>query len=209
MPLRVFFRDISDVFKKDELGLEIATIALPAALALAADPIASLIDTAFIGHIGPVELAAVGVAIAVFNQVSKIAIFPLVSVTMSFVAEEDAAESLIDRSCGIEITERRFDGNDEVEEFIPNVAGFTPLIGALIADSFSGHFWMIIADSILYVLVLDLLVSFLSILFLFILSPSNCFVGLWVGLSIFMILRAVAGFWRIGTGTGPWSFLRR
>lgn len=35
------------------------------------------------------ELAAVGVAIALFNQVSRIAIFPLVSVTTSFVAEED------------------------------------------------------------------------------------------------------------------------
>ncbi|WJX23927.1 non-specific serine/threonine protein kinase [Trifolium repens] len=33
-----------------------------------ADHIASLIDTAFIGHIGPVELAAVGVIIAIFNQ---------------------------------------------------------------------------------------------------------------------------------------------
>ena len=39
---------------------------------------------------GPVELAAVGVSIAVFNQVSRIAIFPLVSVTTSFVAEDDA-----------------------------------------------------------------------------------------------------------------------
>lgn len=36
----------------DELGLEITRIALPAALALTADPIASLIDTAFIGQIG-------------------------------------------------------------------------------------------------------------------------------------------------------------
>lgn len=36
------------------------------------------------------ELAAVGVSIALFNQVSRIAIFPLVSVTTSFVAEEDA-----------------------------------------------------------------------------------------------------------------------
>ncbi|XP_058210107.1 protein DETOXIFICATION 42-like isoform X2 [Rhododendron vialii] len=123
MPLQVFLKDFSDVFKKDELGVEIASIALPAALALTADPIASLIDTAFIGHIGPVELAAVGVAIAIFNQVSKIAIFPLVSVTTSFVAEEDAAaESLIDKSCDIEITERSFDGNDEEEEFVPNVA---------------------------------------------------------------------------------------
>lgn len=38
--------------KQDELGMEIAQIALPAAMALAADPIASLVDTAFIGHIG-------------------------------------------------------------------------------------------------------------------------------------------------------------
>ncbi|KAG9449440.1 hypothetical protein H6P81_009405 [Aristolochia fimbriata] len=90
-PLRVFFNDIRLVCKLDELGLEIARIAFPAALALAADPIASLIDTAFIGRIGPVELAAVGVAIAIFNQVSRIAIFPLVSITTSFVAEEDVA----------------------------------------------------------------------------------------------------------------------
>ncbi|KAK6119779.1 hypothetical protein DH2020_046483 [Rehmannia glutinosa] len=90
MPLFIFFKDVRSVFKLDELGLEIAAIALPAALALTADPIASLVDTAFIGQIGPVELAAVGVSIALFNQVSRIAIFPLVSVTTSFVAEEDA-----------------------------------------------------------------------------------------------------------------------
>lgn len=92
LPICVLFRTSWDVFKKDELGVEIAQIAIPAALALTADPIASLIDTAFIGHIGPVELAAVGVAIAVFNQASRIAIFPLVSVTTSFVAEEDAVK---------------------------------------------------------------------------------------------------------------------
>lgn len=39
---------------------------------------------------GPVELAAVGVSIAIFNQVSKVFNFPLVSVTTSLVAEEDA-----------------------------------------------------------------------------------------------------------------------
>ncbi|KAJ0094850.1 hypothetical protein Patl1_17208 [Pistacia atlantica] len=53
------------------LGLEIIQIALPAALALAADPIDSLIDTAFIGRLGAVELAAGGVSIAIFNQASK------------------------------------------------------------------------------------------------------------------------------------------
>lgn len=32
--------------------MEILSIALPAVLALAADPIASLVDTAFVGHLG-------------------------------------------------------------------------------------------------------------------------------------------------------------
>lgn len=36
----------------DDIGQEIAQIAFPAALALTADPIASLVDTAFIGQIG-------------------------------------------------------------------------------------------------------------------------------------------------------------
>ncbi|KAL5708269.1 Protein DETOXIFICATION 42 [Ranunculus cassubicifolius] len=96
MAFRIFFNDARFVFNKDELGLEIARIALPAAIAITADPIASLIDTAFIGHIGPVELAAVGVSIALFNQISRITIFPLVSVTTSFVAEEDAANRVND-----------------------------------------------------------------------------------------------------------------
>ena len=38
---------------------------------------------------GAVELAAVGVSVAIFNQASRITIFPLVSITTSFVAEED------------------------------------------------------------------------------------------------------------------------
>lgn len=38
--------------KFDGIGWEIMSIALPAALALAADPITSLVDTAFVGHLG-------------------------------------------------------------------------------------------------------------------------------------------------------------
>ncbi|KAK1589038.1 hypothetical protein Q3G72_029914 [Acer saccharum] len=93
LTIQIFFKDVRHALKLDELGLEIARISLPAALALTADPVASLVDTAFIGQIGPVELAAVGVSIALFNQVSRIAIFPLVSVTTSSVAEEDAMGS--------------------------------------------------------------------------------------------------------------------
>ncbi|KAH9673170.1 protein DETOXIFICATION 44 [Citrus sinensis] len=107
---------LSDGFKFDELGLEIWSIALPAALALAADPIASLIDTAFVGHlvddaindlfggfelrkgfaflfVGSVELAAVGVSVSVFNLVSKLFNVPLLNITTSFVAEEQAVKS--------------------------------------------------------------------------------------------------------------------
>ncbi|KAG6421842.1 hypothetical protein SASPL_118401 [Salvia splendens] len=99
-PVFVFFQDARNVFKRDELGLEILRIAFPAALALAADPIASLIDTAFIGHLGPVEIAAVGVSIAIFNQASKVAIFPLVSITTSFVAQEDTISRITDEQQG-------------------------------------------------------------------------------------------------------------
>nr|KYP36686.1 hypothetical protein KK1_042186 [Cajanus cajan] len=92
IPFFVFFKDARLLFKLDALSREILGIAFPAALAVVADPIASLIDTTFIGHLGPVELAAAGVSIALFNQASRITIFPLVSITTSFVAEEDTIQ---------------------------------------------------------------------------------------------------------------------
>ncbi|KAL6003077.1 hypothetical protein ACLOJK_023300 [Asimina triloba] len=82
------FRRIRSELKGDELGLEILAIALPALLALTADPIASLVDSAFIGHLGSVELAAVGVSISIFNLVSKLFNIPLLNITTSFVAEQ-------------------------------------------------------------------------------------------------------------------------
>ncbi|GAB4856040.1 Protein DETOXIFICATION 42, variant 2 [Ancistrocladus abbreviatus] len=118
-PLCIFFYNVRHVFKMDELGLEIAQIALPAALALTADPIASLIDTAFIGQIGPIELAAVGVSIALFNQVSRIAIFPLVSVTTSFVAEEDAASEVSPEPPESAFFDSISAANSEAKELIP------------------------------------------------------------------------------------------
>ncbi|CAH9105295.1 unnamed protein product [Cuscuta epithymum] len=81
---------ILERFKVDGLVREILSVALPAALALASDPIASLIDTAFVGHLGSIELAAVGVSASVFNLVSKLFNIPLLNVTTSFVAEEQA-----------------------------------------------------------------------------------------------------------------------
>ncbi|KAK8495052.1 hypothetical protein V6N13_122743 [Hibiscus sabdariffa] len=106
VPVLVLFKDSRLVFKLDSVGLEILRIALPAALALAADPVASLIDTAFIGRIGPVELAAVGVSIAIFNQASRITIFPLVSITTSFVAEEDTLAKITSEAAKCEDLEK-------------------------------------------------------------------------------------------------------
>ncbi|CAN1255457.1 Protein DETOXIFICATION 42 [Linum perenne] len=120
LKMRVQYLFSRSTFRKDELGLEIMEIAVPAALALAADPIASLIDTAFIGQLGPVELAAVGVSIAVFNQVSKIAIFPIVSVTTSLVAEEDAIAE--ERQGNVELGDAA-SISKEVEELLPKTEG--------------------------------------------------------------------------------------
>ncbi|XP_059651843.1 protein DETOXIFICATION 43 [Cornus florida] len=119
MPLFVFFKDARLVFKMDALGSEILRIAFPAALALAADPIASLIDTIFIGRLGPVELAAVGVAIAIFNQASKVTIFPLVSITTSFVAEEDTIGRLSSEVVKAENLEKGSPKNNEMKELMP------------------------------------------------------------------------------------------
>ncbi|XP_010464452.1 PREDICTED: protein DETOXIFICATION 43-like isoform X1 [Camelina sativa] len=94
IPILVVFKDLRHVFSLDTIGREILGMAFPAALALASDPVASLIDTAFIGRLGAVQLAAVGVSIAIFNQASRITVFPLVSITTSFVAEEDTMEKM-------------------------------------------------------------------------------------------------------------------
>ncbi|XP_031488413.1 protein DETOXIFICATION 42-like isoform X2 [Nymphaea colorata] len=120
----LYFNDWRLVFRMDELGIEIAQIAFPAALALTADPIASLVDTAFIGQIGPVELAAVGVAIAVFNQASRIAIFPLVSVTTSFVAEEDATCQVPTNELTNLELEKGIRKEEEMKELLPKVEAY-------------------------------------------------------------------------------------
>ncbi|GJN28507.1 hypothetical protein PR202_gb16640 [Eleusine coracana subsp. coracana] len=79
-------------FSLDSVAADILSIAAPTVLALAADPITALVDTAFVGHIGSAELAAVGASVAVFNLVSKLFNVPLLTVTTSFVAEQQAVD---------------------------------------------------------------------------------------------------------------------
>ncbi|GMI74135.1 FERRIC REDUCTASE DEFECTIVE 3, MANGANESE ACCUMULATOR 1 [Hibiscus trionum] len=52
------------------------------------------------------------------------------------------------------------------------------------------------------------LVGGASVASIVLLSRSNGFIGIWVALTIYMVLRAFAGVWRMVTGIGPWRFLR-
>ena len=60
---------------------------------------------------GPVELAAAGVSIALFNQASRITIFPLVSITTSFVAEEDTVADMKQKAAQVDhFEDEKLDG---------------------------------------------------------------------------------------------------
>ncbi|XLR24052.1 hypothetical protein S83_051952, partial [Arachis hypogaea] len=153
--------------KFDELGKEILSIALPAALPLAADPLTSLIDTTcnlvivvgddgykyllVLGSVcldihliddcccsdkspliifiyaGPAELAAVGVSTSVFNLVSKIFNIPLLNITTSFVAEEQA---LISKDSS-QTDESNFGGKYQSKRRIPSVSTSLALAATL------------------------------------------------------------------------------
>lgn len=52
------------------------------------------------------------------------------------------------------------------------------------------------------------MVAIVSVVSLFLLSKSNGFIGIWTALTIYMLLRTFVGIWRMGTGTGPWRYLR-
>lgn len=51
----------------DSLDARILALALPAVVALAADPLLSLVDTSFVGHLGPNALASLGVNTGLFS----------------------------------------------------------------------------------------------------------------------------------------------
>jgi histidinol-phosphate aminotransferase len=57
------------MFRRDPLDREIFGLAVPAIGALAADPLLSLVDTALVGNLGAVPLAALGINLAVFTTV--------------------------------------------------------------------------------------------------------------------------------------------
>lgn len=69
---------------------EIISLSLPALAGQAIDPIAQLMETAYIGRLGTLELASSGVSVVIFNIISKLFNIPLLSVATSFVAQDMA-----------------------------------------------------------------------------------------------------------------------
>ncbi|KAL6965166.1 hypothetical protein U1Q18_036220 [Sarracenia purpurea var. burkii] len=67
---------------------ELITLSLPAIAGQAIEPLAQLMETAYIGRLGSVELASAGVSMSIFNIISKLFNIPLLSVATSFVAED-------------------------------------------------------------------------------------------------------------------------
>ncbi|KAI4297853.1 hypothetical protein L6164_037716 [Bauhinia variegata] len=69
---------------------ELLMLSLPAFAGQAIEPLAQLMETAYIGRLGAVELAAAGVSVSIFNIISKLFNIPLLSVATSLVAEDIA-----------------------------------------------------------------------------------------------------------------------
>ena len=82
--------EISQVKKK--LDKEFVGVALPAFVALAADPLASLVDAIFVGRLGAVEQAGMGIAISAQYSIAKLYNDPLLKTSTSLVAGKSGDE---------------------------------------------------------------------------------------------------------------------
>jgi hypothetical protein len=78
--------------RRNSIDAEILLIALPTIATLAADPLAGLVSTAFIGRLGASPLASAGVALSVYNSITKMLNMPLLAVTTSSVAQALGAQ---------------------------------------------------------------------------------------------------------------------
>ena len=73
------------------LNVEFATIAVPALAQFAAEPIAGLVDTAYLGRLGAAALGGAGVAISAHYATAKLFNDPLLRTSISIVASGDGA----------------------------------------------------------------------------------------------------------------------
>lgn len=74
------------------LDKEFAQVAAPAFVSLAADPLASLVDAMYVGRLGAVEQAGMGIAISAQFSIAKLYNDPLLKTSTSLVANKEGDE---------------------------------------------------------------------------------------------------------------------
>lgn len=82
--------DLDRLYSK--LDREIFSVALPAFFSLAADPLASIVDTIFVGRLGALQQAAMGISISAQYSISKLYNDPLLKTSTSIVAGKSGEE---------------------------------------------------------------------------------------------------------------------
>lgn len=75
--------------QKRKLTREFLRIGGPALIQLAAEPLAALVDTAYLGRLGPEVLGGAGIAVSAQYAVSKLYNDPLLRTSISLVASQD------------------------------------------------------------------------------------------------------------------------
>jgi len=90
---------LARAFKRNPRDRAIAALAVPALGTLAIDPLVSIVDTAWVGRIGTVPLAALAVASAVFGAV--FAVFNFVHVTITPLVAGEVGRGAPERAGGI------------------------------------------------------------------------------------------------------------
>ena len=87
-------KDSLNSFKamRDRLDKEFIGVALPAFVALAADPLASIVDAMYVGRCGAIDQAGMGIAISAQYSVSKLYNDPLLKTSTSLVAGKSGDE---------------------------------------------------------------------------------------------------------------------
>ena len=76
------------------LDVEFASIAVPALAQFAAEPLAGLVDTAYLGRLGATALGGAGIAIGAHFATAKLFNDPLLRTSISIVASGDGAARL-------------------------------------------------------------------------------------------------------------------
>ncbi|XP_041012978.1 protein DETOXIFICATION 45, chloroplastic-like isoform X2 [Juglans microcarpa x Juglans regia] len=117
---------VEDSVASKNVQTELIMLSLPAIAGQAIEPLAQLMETAYIGRLGPLEMASAGLSMSIFNIISKVFNIPLLSVATSFVAEDISQNATKGSNSGIE-------GMDERKQ-LPSVS--TALLLAVVIGIF-------------------------------------------------------------------------